>query len=122
MEEVEHPIVKIDPKGDVILELTSPQGKSRLLVSLKVLSLVSSVFDTMFNSLSKEILHNQPARRVFILLLPEDGAEALTTLYGVLHYRPDEFDEDIHPDCLVNVAMVADKFDCVAAIMLPSKI
>ena len=83
MEEVEHPIVKIDPKGDVILELTSPQGKRRLLVSSKVLSLVSSVFDSMFNSSSKDILHNQPARRGFILLLPEDDAEALTTLCKV---------------------------------------
>ncbi|MCJ1388417.1 hypothetical protein MMC18_001264 [Xylographa bjoerkii] len=120
MENERRPTIKIDPKGDVILDLTSQEGKTGLLVSSKVLSLVSSVFDTMLNSSFKESLHNQPADKIPIVPLPEDDAEAFTILCKVLHYRMDDFPRVLTPNCLVNIAIIADKYNFVAAITLPS--
>ena len=78
MEGTKQPILEIDPKGDVILELTWPDGKQGLLVSSKAMSLASPVFDTLFSSFFSEGPRNQPASEIPVVPLPQDDAEAFT--------------------------------------------
>ncbi|MCJ1432888.1 hypothetical protein MMC27_002246 [Xylographa pallens] len=116
MEETKQPIIEIDPRGDVILELTWPDGKIGLLVSSKAMSLASTVFDTLFNSSFNEGLQRQTASKKLIIPLPQDDAEAFTIVCQVVHHRADEVSQDLTADCLVDIAIICDKYECVKAI------
>ncbi|MCJ1290939.1 hypothetical protein MMC34_002481 [Xylographa carneopallida] len=117
MEGETQPAVEIDPRGDVILEFTNPDGKkASLLVSSKVMSLASPVFDNMFNSSFSECYQNHAAGKILIVLLPQDDAEAFTIICKVIHHRTDEVSQKITVDCIVNIAMLCDKYKVVRAI------
>jgi hypothetical protein len=109
--------INVDPNGDVILELSSPDGKKNLLVSSRVLSLASPVFRAMFASRFKEGLSNHSIPECpHVIHLPEDDAEAFTILCNVLHFRVDEIPRQPDLICLQNIANICDKYDCCSAL------
>jgi hypothetical protein len=109
--------INIDPNGDVILELSHPDGKTHLLISSKVLSLASPVFAAMFRSRFKEGLGNHSmAESTYVIPLPEDDAEAFTLLCNVIHFRFDDIPRKPDLTCLEHLAFICDKYDCRRAL------
>lgn len=103
----------IDHNGDVMLEL----GESHLLVSSKVLSLVSPVFAAMFKPQFKEGIQshsssNGPSK----IPLPEDDAKAFTLLCNVIHYRVEEIPGKPDIPCIENLAIICNKYGCIRAL------
>jgi hypothetical protein len=111
-------LITIDADGDVILELVDKDGDVRLLVSPKVLRLVSPVFATMFKSRFKEGLDNArlSPEEPIVISLPEDDAEALTILCNVVHYLMEDVPRCLDPATLEKITILCDKYDCVSAV------
>lgn len=101
----------IDPNGDVVLVVEG----TRLRVSSNVLGLASPVWKAMFRpdyaegtSLSK----GAPC----VILLPEDKADALSTLCNILHHRIRSIEKKPTAASLEQLAIITDKYDCVDAL------
>ncbi len=106
--------VKIDANGDVLLELFDQDRRVRLLVTSKVLSLVSPVFAAMFASRFKEGLSsNPPPSTTPLVALPDDDVEALTLLCKMAHHQTRDVPKCPRTACLEKFAIVCDKYDCV---------
>ena len=116
MAEDEVTVINVDPDGDIILEVSSSDGRQHLLVSSKVLSLASPVFSTMFNSRFKEGLSNHPSSGKRLIPLPDDNAEAFTILCNAIHYRTDQVPKEPALVCLEDLAIICDKYDCTSAL------
>lgn len=98
-------VVKIDPDGDIIFELSSDQAvKTHLLISSKVLSLVSLVLGKMFEWESS------------VIPLPEDDLEAFILLAKITHHKMDGVPENLELDCLIEFATICHKYNCVKAV------
>jgi len=104
--------IKIDPHGDVIMEL----GKERLLVSAKVLSLVSPVFAAMFKPLFKEGKAHMISETPSTITLPEDDAKAFALFCNLVHHRSDKIPRKPDLACLEQLAFICDKYNCAATI------
>ena len=110
------PVVQVDPKGDVILELTLHGGMKRLLVSSKILSMVSPVFAAMFSSQFKEGLHNTTPGIVPTVSLPEDDAITFEIICNVVHFRHKYVSVDLPCEQLINIAVTVDKYELREAV------
>jgi hypothetical protein len=112
------PVNAVDPDGDIILELTRPDGKSHLLVSSKVLALASPVFARMFKSQFKEGLSNNSSTSEAprVIQLSDDDEEAFIFLCNLLHYRRSNVPLKLTVDCLSNLAIICDKWDLTPAV------
>ena len=75
------------------------------LTMLKV-ALIPSINDSQF-------LYCYRYRSQRSLTFSDDGTKAMSTLCGVLHHRPST--ECLSPASLENIAVLADKYDCIAA-------
>jgi hypothetical protein len=95
--------------------LSDKDRRVRLLVSSKVLSLVSHIFAAMFASWFKEGLssNNPSSSEKPVIALPEDDAEALTLLCKLAHYQTRRVSKCPNTACLKKFAIVCDKYDCV---------
>ncbi|KAJ5113100.1 hypothetical protein N7456_001634 [Penicillium angulare] len=107
----------IDNDGDVFI-VVEGQGEvatRRFLVSSKVLSLASPVFEKLFGPNFKEGKELANKTRPDIEL-HDDDAEAMSTLFNVLHFR--ETGEVLKMDIkrLAKVAIHCDKYDCARAL------
>lgn len=100
----------VDPQGDVVIN-TSTEGFS-LLVSSKILSLASPVFAAMFSPHFREgnSLATAASAPITIDLL-EDAPAALENICNVLHYKHDLVTVKMHFHELLEIAVVADKYD-----------
>lgn len=49
--------------------------------------------------------------------LPEDNAEAVETVFNIIHGRNDRVRETLDPDRLLQVAIAVDKYDCLVPLM-----
>lgn len=105
-------MITIDPNGDIVLELS----ETRLLVSSKVLTLVSPVFEAMFKSHFKEGLRSRKSEEPSTLPLTEDNAEAAILLCTIIHHRSHEIPEKPNTLCLETLAFVCNKYQCTGAI------
>jgi hypothetical protein len=114
MAENEVSVTDIDPHGDVIIEL-SPDRKTRLLVSSKVLTLASPVFGKMLSSRFKEGLSNH-ANQKTVIPLPDDNAEAFLVVCNIIHHRNYQVPKKLATDCLENFATICDKYDMLSAL------
>ena len=101
----------IDPEGDVHLSLRDRE----LLVSSKVLSLASPVFKKLFGPHFSEGSRVE-AKNPGHVDLHDDDPEAMTSLCYLLHYQMDNVADNPSLDFLHNVAVIADKYDCVRSI------
>lgn len=111
-EKDEASVIEIDPNGDTILELSGLNGKISLLVSSKVLTLASPVFSRMFNSRFKESSSKSSTSEIATIPLPDDNAEIFLILCNSVHHRVDEVPRKLDLDCLQNLAITCDKYDC----------
>ena len=106
-----HRTVELMQGGDVILLL---RDDSKLLVSTVILRLASKVFRAMFGSrfMEGQDLNTSVTKTVS---LPDDPPDALRLLLSILHHR---YDLVRRPDLytLKDMTILADKYDCVAAI------
>lgn len=112
-------IVKIDPDGDIIFELSSDQAvKTHLLISSKVLSLVSPVLGKMFEWEFRAQQSDNPSskQRPSVIPLPEDDMEAFILLAKITHHKMDGVPENLELDCLIEFATLCHKYDCVKAV------
>jgi hypothetical protein len=108
--------VSIDPNGDVLFEVgAKADPKVHLLVSSKVLSLASPVFAAMFKHGFQEG-RNLSSGSLEPIPLPDDNAEAITLLFNVLHFRSRDVPWSPSLITLAHLAVVCDKYDCVAAV------
>lgn len=106
-------MVIIDPEGDVALEF----DEERLLVSSKVLSLVSPVFAAMFKPQFKEgIQCHLTSEEPSTIPLPEDDAKTFVLFCKIVHHRSDEIPQELDISSLENLAFICDKYHCKGAI------
>jgi hypothetical protein len=109
--QIDIPQIDIDPDGDVVLVLAD----RLLLVSSKVLSVASRTFKTMFSRNFSEHSARSTADPGPIPL-PADDGEAMEALCNVLHFRFAHVTKTPTPDFLDNLAIAADKWECVGAL------
>lgn len=119
-------VVKIDPDGDIIFELSSHQAttiKTHLLISSKVFTLVSPVLGKMFEwefrkaeQQSSDFPSTDKQRPPSVIPLPEDDMEAFILLAKITHHKMDGVPENLELDCLIEFATICHKYDCVKAV------
>lgn len=103
----------IDREGDVWISC----GQQRLLVSSKILSVVSPAFNAMLKPGFREGNFERSPDTPLNLSLADDDAEALRTLLLIVHFELDTFqpnwrDELRQHKRLENLVQVADKYCC----------
>ncbi|KAH6664827.1 hypothetical protein B0J14DRAFT_606782 [Halenospora varia] len=105
--------VVIDPHHDAVLRLNGDD----LLVSSKVLSLVSPVFEAMFKPHFKQGFEHLQLGEPTVIPLPEDDLEATTLFCHVAHHCSYDIPSIPSPLCLENLAIFCDKYICAEAIV-----
>ncbi|KAM5370201.1 hypothetical protein ACJZ2D_008604 [Fusarium nematophilum] len=141
-----HKII-IDPAGDMVLVVpynqplsakaessdtaetdASPQKEAEaaavkaqdreLLISSKILSMASPVFQAMLGGRFREGLalsdaKASPGQDPFRLSLPDDDAEAMELLCKVLHFKVDGIPVRPSSNLLLSLAGICDKYQCI---------
>ncbi|KAH7125571.1 hypothetical protein B0J11DRAFT_309076 [Dendryphion nanum] len=106
----------IDKRGDVVLVLGIEEDEeSRLLVSSRVLSLASPVFEAMFNSGFAEswgLSSNSPKE----VPLPGDDPECMLWFCLIAHMQFTDLPDRPDPDDFANFAVLCNKYTCVPAV------
>ena len=105
--------IPLDPQGDVILRVKSPDGSTarKFLVSSVVLRLSSKVFARMFESDFREGVELRKGGCPTVSL-EEDDPDAMETVLGLLHHRSDWEPNTLSPRALAVIAVHCDKYDC----------
>lgn len=102
-------------KGDVLIICDSKE----MLVSSQVLSMVSPVFERMFepgfSEGDKKRSKDDPLR----LPLDDDSSEALTLLFHILHFSPRQRYNEPSVDLILRLVQLADKYGCLDPIQDP---
>ena len=101
--------------GDTVLIVGS--NEVRLHVHSVVVTMVSKPFRALLGPNFKE--GQQPktlGHQLKEIELPEDDAVAMKVVCKVLHHQGDTVDATLSPTILLNVAILADKYDCIAAV------
>ncbi|KAB5529047.1 hypothetical protein GE09DRAFT_1253334, partial [Coniochaeta sp. 2T2.1] len=114
----EQPAVNdIDPNGDVIM-VVGPD-KHEMRVSSNSLQLASKVFRAMLgpNWSEGQGLSKQSPPKV---TLEEDDAEAMRTIFCVLHFRDDLVPNKLAPEKVIDIAIECDKYDMTSALRYTS--
>ncbi|KAL0634425.1 hypothetical protein Q9L58_006674 [Maublancomyces gigas] len=114
-------IIEIDPRGDLILHVTSATGQRFLKVCSKVLCLTSPVFRTMLESPTFQegigLLSATP-ESPFETQLHDDHYESLLIVINAMHLRTRHIPLMLPVEAFYQLAIVCDKYD-VAEIFLP---
>jgi len=110
---------EVDPDGDLLLVVSDNQTTSHILVSSKVLCLVSPAFRAMLTGPFKESLDlknkqgNEPAKQE----LPDDEPNGMLLLCSLLHFsQHDHLPQPIPSNVLLSFATVADKYGCTPSL------
>ncbi|KAF2495477.1 hypothetical protein BU16DRAFT_390775 [Lophium mytilinum] len=106
-------VVEIARNGNVIL-VVGPRER-RLQVCSTVLKNASKYFNAMFGPHFSEGQDLRVARPKEVPM-PEDDANVLEILCNIIHHRNDAVPETLSGTEVFDVAVAADKFDCVVAI------
>jgi hypothetical protein len=118
---VEMANAETSPSGALVRASCSSSPKPiNLRVSSAVLSLISPFFSRVFSStgnFGEAIAFRAPGSpRPFPLPLPEDNPDAFTLLAFVVHHRADAIPTRPSTDRLVDLAVLADKYECAPAL------
>ena len=107
------PVLDISPDGDVVL-VVGPQNV-RLRIQSQVLRCASKVFGAMFGPTWSEGqgLSKEPPREVRLV---EGDADALRIICCVIHHRNDDVPQSLPPMQVLQIAIVADKYDLSIAL------
>ena len=108
----------VDPDGDIILEVSSPQdeGKASFLVSSKILSLASPVFARMLGPDFKEGSRIGSTTAPTTVRLPEDNATAMEIFCQAIHHQISDVRKPVTPVQLESLALLCDKYDCTTVL------
>ena len=100
----------IAPTGDTILVVG--EEKTELRVHSICMKTTSKVFDALFGPHFSE---GQPSNGDLPkeIHLPHDDARAMTTICKVIHHRNDLLPDVLEPGDLPEIAVTADKYDCI---------
>lgn len=100
----------ITPTGDMILVVG--EKETRLRVHALCMRTASTVFDAMFGPHFSE---GQPSNGCSPkeIPMPDDDAKAMIVICNVIHHRNDMLPDVLPPMELANVALAADKYNCV---------
>lgn len=92
----------------------SIQSSVNLRVSSSILSLVSPVFSRMLKGpLAEGVAFRSPnSPRPFPIALPDDNGAAFTVLVNIAHHQTDEIPSNPPTSLLLELALLADKYDC----------
>ena len=103
----------IAPTGDIILVVG--RGKTELRVHSVCMRTASEVFDAMLGPrfLEGQTSNGDSPKKIS---LPDDNAAAMTTICNVIHHRNDLAPEVSALGGLDEIALAADKYDCVLAL------
>jgi hypothetical protein len=107
----------IAPNGNVIL-VVGPHER-RIQVSSSVLQNASKYFCNMFGPHfleGQDLGGNDPKE----IVMPDDDANVLEIICNIFHLRNDAVPETLSPTVILEIAVAADKFDCIVAIKLAS--
>lgn len=106
--------------GDIVLVVGEDQ--ERLRVYSVVMTIVSQPFRALLGPHFKEGQQSStPGTQLKEILLPEDNAVAMKVMCMVLHHQGETVGEYLSPTVLLEVAILADKYDCVSAVRLYGK-
>ena len=108
----------VDLGGDVTLLVGCGDSHVRLRVSGALLSLVSKYFATLFSATFKE---GGDAASGVPIILAEDYSTAVTMLCKILHMQHELLFLPLLPKQLLDLAIAADKYDCVKPLALSPK-
>ncbi|KAH8717001.1 hypothetical protein GQ44DRAFT_829670 [Phaeosphaeriaceae sp. PMI808] len=115
-EEVKPSHIDIDKRGDILLNVGKDDATSTtLLVSSRVLSLASKVFEAMFNTgfAESQGLSSGLPRHVS---LPDDDIASMVLLCKVVHMQTSDISATMSVPSLAKFAFVCDKYDCTNAV------
>lgn len=118
---VSEKVLQIDPRGDLILHVTSETSDRFLKVCSKVLCLTSPVFRTMLESPAFQEgigLRSATAESPFEIKLHDDHYESLLIVINMMHLRVRQIPSTLPLEAFYQLAIVCDKYD-VAEIFLP---
>ncbi|KAI9867585.1 MAG: hypothetical protein M1813_008384 [Trichoglossum hirsutum] len=107
----------IDEDGDILVQI----GSKEMLVSSKILILASPVFKAMLKSNFLEGNTARSTQHPLKLPLPDDDPDALTVLFQILHFSPKRKRLEPDVDLQLELAQLADKYDCVISIHAESE-
>ncbi|KFY38438.1 hypothetical protein V495_06586 [Pseudogymnoascus sp. VKM F-4514 (FW-929)] len=110
----DNPRYKITADGDTILVI-GPE-EARLCVHSFLLQAASKVFKAMFGPHFKEGQRSDLNGSKKEIPLPEDDVDAMTVVCAVIHHRNDLTPEKISSSEILQIAVVADKYDCRVAL------
>ncbi|RFU33368.1 hypothetical protein B7463_g2946, partial [Scytalidium lignicola] len=102
--------VEIDPHGDVRLLVKDDKGNSKILIaSSKVMSLVCQPWRAMLGPDSK--FREAQVKHMETIPFPDDDARAVEIMLYIAHLRFDKVPSKVDIDDLVEIAILADKYD-----------
>jgi hypothetical protein len=107
------PMTEIVANGDIIL-VVGPDEK-KIQVHSFCLKNASKYFKAMFGphfSEGQDLAGSSPKE----IRMPDDSANALEIICNIIHHRNDAVPESLKPDEIFEIAVAADKFDCVVAL------
>lgn len=111
--------------GDVLLVLKDDEAnESKIRVSSTILSYASSTFATMLGPRFMEGQGHRTGDWPIAIPLPEDDYHAVRSLCEILHFKqPSWTDSDctVACDCIFQLSVVVDKYQCASSIRLTSQ-
>ncbi len=102
-------------RGDVLIICDSKE----MLVSSHVLSMVSPVFERMFEPGFSEGDKKRSKDDPLLLPLDDDSSDALALLFHILHLSPRQRYNEPSVDLLLRLVQLADKYGCLDSIQDP---
>lgn len=110
----------IDKRGDVILKLVNKQTTADLLVSSRMLSSASPVFQAMINMgfAESQGLSPTPPKEIS---LPDDDPEPMTLPCKIVHFQTSDIPDKVDFIPLADFAFICDKYDCIDAVRFYAK-
>lgn len=108
-------VVELDARGDFIIELSSQSSeKTHLLVSSKVLTLLSPVLGKVFEKgKNRARADGEKGGATPVIPLPDDDEEVFTIICNIAHHKMEGIPDTLKPDALAKFAEICKKYDCI---------
>lgn len=106
-------MVELDASGDVIIELSSQSSeKTHLLVSSKVLTLLSPVLGKMLEWENRARAGSGKSE-IAVIPLPDDDEKVFTIICQIAHHKMEDVPDTLEPEVLFKFAEICHKYDCI---------
>lgn len=107
-------VVELDAGGDLIIELsTQSSEKTHLLVSSKVLTLLSPVLGKIFEWEARARAGGEKGVATPVIPLPDDDEEVFTIIGQIAHHKMEGIPGILKPEPLAKFAEICQKYDCI---------